>query len=330
MSFDLGDSVLELLEGSEGPVTLVAPFIKVKVLAKLLSTVNDERIVVYTRWQPAEVAAGVSDLEVLDLLADRPNSELWLVRELHAKAFIRGSDALLGSANLTGAALGWSTRPNLELLVQAAAETPELTELLRHLNDLRVEATVKIQRSVRRAAEDLHGDPVTILTYLTDGAWAPSTDWGSEDGPEADWPTPEAQRPALWVPEFPDPRRLVDYFLSGEQLSVSGEQRAERDLCYLQVAARGSDAELIAAIREALQQASFVSIVRKAYNDGGTHEDAKQQFARALGMEDDEDADDHWNTAVQWLVFFFSREFATGPTEHGLIRYPRSQIGTYG
>ena len=59
-----------------------------------------------TRWLPQEVAAGVSDPEILDMLEERGNFTLSLVDRLHAKLYIAGERCLAGSANVTLAGLG--------------------------------------------------------------------------------------------------------------------------------------------------------------------------------------------------------------------------------
>ncbi len=102
---------------------LVALFIKVGAFQWLLASVADTvSISCVTRWRPEEIAAGVSDLEIWPLLRDRPHSSLWLRPDLHARYYRVDSLCLVGSANLTGTALGWMSHANLELLVALPAQ----------------------------------------------------------------------------------------------------------------------------------------------------------------------------------------------------------------
>ncbi|MBY0331046.1 MAG: phospholipase D family protein [Acetobacteraceae bacterium] len=113
-----GDRLLGHLAAARSRVLLCAPFIKVGVLRSLLRVIPSQvEVEVVTRWLPPEVAVGVSDLEVFDLVAARRGATLKLLDRLHAKIYLSDGNALTGSANLTGPALGWLPNANLELLI---------------------------------------------------------------------------------------------------------------------------------------------------------------------------------------------------------------------
>ena len=129
-----GERLKSLVSGAQRQVLLCAPFIKVRALRTVLSAI-DERVAVrvVTRWRAAEVASGISDLEVFELTRERAHTELTLLDELHAKLFLADDTGLAGSANLTAAALGWSPKSNVELLVEVTKSDPSVTRLLRRL-----------------------------------------------------------------------------------------------------------------------------------------------------------------------------------------------------
>ena len=132
----LGTKLSNLCAEADREVLLVAPFIKASVLERLLDRISPEvSLKCITRWFPEEIVAGVSDLEVWNLIQNRSNSSLWLRSDLHAKYYRADNRCLVGSANLTGKALGWSNLPNLELLVPVSANEPTIktfeTELLK-------------------------------------------------------------------------------------------------------------------------------------------------------------------------------------------------------
>ena len=136
MSTSFGTKLSNLCAEAKREVLLVAPFIKASVLERLLNEIHsDVCLKCITRWFPEEIVAGVSDLEVWNLIQSRANSSLWLRPDLHAKYYRADDRCLVGSANLTGKALGWSNFPNLELLVPLSADEPTVkafeTELLK-------------------------------------------------------------------------------------------------------------------------------------------------------------------------------------------------------
>jgi len=115
-------------------VLLCAPFIKVGPLRTILSVINDDIPVrIVTRWRTAEVASGISDLEVFELANERPHSELALLDDLHAKLYLADDEGLAGSANLTAATLGWANQNNIELLLPVRRSNPDIGRLLQRL-----------------------------------------------------------------------------------------------------------------------------------------------------------------------------------------------------
>ncbi len=113
MSTIWGTELFELCAEANQEVLLVAPFIKASVLERLLDRIYpDVSLKCITHWFPEEIVAGVSDLEVWNLIQNRPNSSLWLRPDLHAKYYRADNCCLIGSANLTNKALGWSDCPN--------------------------------------------------------------------------------------------------------------------------------------------------------------------------------------------------------------------------
>jgi hypothetical protein len=123
----LGEILHQLCKSATEDLWLVAPFIKVSTLERLLEGVSPNvRLYCVTRWRPEEIAVGVSDLDVWLLLKKRANSQLWLRHDLHAKYYRADDHCLMGSANITGAALGWSSQSNLELLLDVPLSHPAL------------------------------------------------------------------------------------------------------------------------------------------------------------------------------------------------------------
>ena len=151
--------------------TIIAPFIKIDALRSLLDVIPARTpIRCVTRWLPTEVAAGVSDLEVLDVLEERGMYELLLVDRLHAKLYIADNGCLAGSANVTQSGLGESKRAgNIEILLDAALDDPAVVAVLHSIESDAIPATRSMADAVRRLADVLPDSPPLALT----NAWHP-------------------------------------------------------------------------------------------------------------------------------------------------------------
>ena len=152
-----GDRIRALLESGASNVGIVAPFIKTHALRSLLGVVADSSHVrCVTRWRAREVAAGVSDPEILELLEARGNFTLSVVDELHAKLYWAGERCLAGSANVTNAGLGDSVGGgNIEVLVETTIVDPAIAATLARIGEVERLATESMARAVRRLADVL-------------------------------------------------------------------------------------------------------------------------------------------------------------------------------
>ena len=119
----IGDELIDLLSGARSEATIVAPFMKAAVVKRLMQYLAPGVVLsCITRWHPHEIKYGVSDLEVWDVLQAHQPSSLSLIPTLHAKYYRADDRYAIGSANLTNAALGWSARPNVELLISGEVD----------------------------------------------------------------------------------------------------------------------------------------------------------------------------------------------------------------
>lgn len=210
----------DLLEGlgrvSKREACLIAPFVKVGALRRVLDSVPAElSLRLITRWRPEEIASGVSDLEVFELLRDRPHSELRLCHELHAKVYRFDDRVAAGSANLTDAGLGWSAAPNLEFL----AEVP----VAGHAAELEREAMLR--SSV--ATVEVYNAMLEVVRLLRETQVVK---------PKPEVPDPPAVRFEDWLPRTRYPEMLERAY-RGEwrKLTEATQEAAAYDLAALQV-----------------------------------------------------------------------------------------------
>lgn len=163
---------------------IISPFIKLKALNRLLDTAP-RAVQVLTRFSLEDFSRGVSDIDALQRLVDA-GARVRGVRHLHAKLYLFGqSQAIITSANLTGAALDRNHEFGVasdELAVIRSCQDyfdrlwrlagPDLAAY--RLTDWRAE----VGRRVLAAGAAVHDDP-----------WP---DYGADAGLEAASPAPPA------------------------------------------------------------------------------------------------------------------------------------------
>ena len=116
-----GDVLSRLCSGAQNLV-LAAPYIKADALTRILAGANPSAsLICITRWHPNDIAVGASDTECRKIVTERGGS-FRLHASLHAKYYQIDDAILVGSANLTSTALGWSPQSNLEILCHAGDE----------------------------------------------------------------------------------------------------------------------------------------------------------------------------------------------------------------
>jgi hypothetical protein len=181
-------------------LTLVAPFIKRKALERLTQEVGPAvRLTVLTRWSVEEICAGVSDLDVFDLLRKRAGSRLLLHPRLHAKVMlVDDTAAVIGSANITDTALGFAEQVNAEVVATLRPVPNRLFLFLLQLEQECVPATDELRRQFEEAVK----------------ASPPPAGYQAVQIPE-----PRRQEPATPFPRFRIPEWLYRGYLSVVEFS---------------------------------------------------------------------------------------------------------------
>jgi hypothetical protein len=190
----------------------VAPYAKKSVVESLTSALPSEaRLTLVTRWHPADIARGVSDTDVLDVVRARPNSELLLHPSLHAKVFLCDDYAFIGSANLTNSGVGLGSRPNVEL---STLLQPAPTAVGVFLNRVIYESTIataKIKAAIDEQAreyERIYGDERQSISLV--------------------YQSPDEWHPPWLFPQLRAPDRLFAIYSDADDLPVDVRQDAWR------------------------------------------------------------------------------------------------------
>lgn len=286
-----GDRLLAHVAGAGRRVLLCAPFVKVGVLGSLLRAIPEHVTVeVATRWLPAEVAVGVSDLEVFDCLAARPGATLTLLDRLHAKLYLADDRVLAGSANLTAPALGWSSAPNLELLTELARTDPAVEGCLAQLAEARV-ATAEERDRVRGLAAAIA---------------APRLDFAAD----VEFPGP----PVLWLPRTAAPARLFQAYVerTRERVASSVLEAALDDLAALAIPGGLTEPAFRAAVAEAFRAMPAVErILRAAADDLRDAEGV--EIIRGLSADGGIPPEARWRIVQDWLTYFMGDRYEIAP-----------------
>lgn len=300
-----GTQLLHACSTVDRTLVLCAPFIKTLVLTKLLSTISSTvRIEVFTRWRPEEVAAGVSDTGYLDPV-ERRGGAVYLCDRLHAKYARFDDQALVGSANLTLSALGWSPTPNLELLTELPADTPQLVELEQALRDESVRATADTADEVARVAALLPtfvpSEPATVSS------------------PTTELPACPQSPPVAWSPRLREPRDLFLAYSEGhERLTHASAHAVEADLRALDIPSGLERGAFEAIVRTRLLQASIVHRVDHFLDDPHRFGAVRILMQQLLQL-DRAEAEHAWQTLMRWLLYFLPDRYQYSVPRHSEV-----------
>ena len=313
-----GEELLALCAQAEDEVVLVAPFVKRAALEQVLAAipVGGPTIRCVARWRPEEIAAGACDVEIFDVVQQRSDARLFIHPMLHAKYFRVDGRCLLGSANLTHTALGWKTPANLELLLEAPAETPRLRAFEQTVLDVSFEASRTLRDQVAAAAEDLEArSPVTAVMSEESSVVSES-----EIVPDSEW---------LPLCGQPDKLYMVYADEGTDTMLGSTHLMGQKDLQRLQVPSglpRGVFEKYVGAI---IQQTPLVQQIREAAAGGRVTPQAGQDILTSLvdGQHLKHGPKARWETVRNWLLYFLPQEYRR---PHGSDDLQRGvQIGSW-
>ncbi len=293
----LGDDLLELCSQAKHEVILIAPFIKKSVFLRILDAIpiQTTSINCITRWQPEEVLAGVSDLEVFDIISDRSAAKLFIHPLLHAKYFRVDDKCLIGSANLTQRGLGWAHPSNLELLVSMPANNTELVNFEKNVTDTAFEATNELKDGIAEAVKLLEQEKNSMSygSYL----------FLYEEIKESY---------SNWLPLCQRPDQLFQIYSnrSVSQIVEATLEAGKKDLQTLCVPIGLSDDNFYKYLAVLFQQ---TALIKKVYeNENSPIKPSNgEKIIKCLIEEEDLKYDplDHWNIVKEWILYFLPHIF---------------------
>jgi hypothetical protein len=281
------ERIEDLCRRAEDNILLVAPFVKRHVLETLLDAVKPSvEVTTVTRWWPEEIASGVSDVDIWELFRSHERRSLWLRHDLHAKIYCSDKGCLVGSANLTGKGLGLAARPNLELLIPAKRDDPDVIEFEASLLDGSVQVDDDLYETTRRIVATL----ASIVP--TEQAAAPSTT-----------PDPVRRNDIGWFPRLRHPADLyLVYSADFALLTPEAIRSAQDDLEYLQIPAGLHPDEFSAAVSLRLLSSPIVSKVDRFVSLKSRRFGEVRDFISQIGMPGDPSR--QWQVLLRWIMNF--------------------------
>ncbi len=238
----------------------------------------------------------MSDLQVWDLFRTEESRTLFLRHDLHAKLYKTGRSCLVGSVNVTGKALGYSSPPNLELLVEVASE---LTQAFEH----------ELWRAAVEVDDQMHDAMKALVEAL------PSPTGGAA-------PQPRQGRAGFgpgglgsWIPRTRHPEDLFIAYGSNsqEQLSRASAEAAADDLTTLMVPIDLDEDAFGRAVGVLLLQMPVAAAVDRFVTTERRFGEIRALVAHHTG---EEDGSRSWQTLLRWLMYFLPGRYSYRRPRH--------------
>jgi len=284
-SFDdnLGDRLIGLAKKSTESATLIAPFITRGAFDEIIGQLQTSvKLKVITRWNVVDIAAGVSDPRIWESSRNRPDTKVFLSPSLHAKYFRFDSEILVGSANITGQALGLRSRSNIELLTTlhdigaGLSFESQLVKQSVEVDDDLYEATLRLVPE--STTFPLHQSPAFTTNTVAES----------------------------WLPQLRHPEALWDtYTGTSESLTRTTISHASEDLAMWDIPQNLDKQEFHAQISVNLLHMPMIVSIDRLLKDpqrfGSVRDHIASEF-RSLGVN--READECWQTTIRWLRYF--------------------------
>lgn len=267
-------AILESGVEQASEIVLAAPYIKVGALQRLLQIIGTEAyIVCVSRWTPEDVTSGATDIQVKRAV-EGTGGTFRLHPNLHAKYYRFDGRTLIGSANLTQAALGYTRGANLEILSPPCQE----------FDAERFEQTLVSESRLVRDEEMATWE--ALLQLPQDKPFH----FGVE---QSDWRPFTRDPEYVWLAYTGAPERIID----AEQKLL-----AYQDLRTMKIPSCLSREAFNLCVKACLLSSPFVNAVMQ-HNGHSDDGEVRLQIASTWGMSE-WDAARAMETANLWLMAF--------------------------
>ena len=303
----LGTQLKKLCNTAHTEILIAAPFIKAAVLEEIFTNIKPEiTIKCVTRWLIEEIIIGVSDLEIWSIIQSHPHACLWLRNDLHAKYYRADEQCLIGSANLTAKALGWSNRPNLELLVQLPANHSLLPEFERELFKKCIQVDAQLYQEYLTIVSQVKNQDISIdeLDLTIDSSLYI---YNNEN----------------WIPNLRNPEELyLAYSGKTDKLTAIARNNAINDLKYLNIVPNLNQNNFNAYVGIKLLEKPIIQkvdiFVQIPQRFGAVRDFLASLLSANLPNLNPERA---WQTLMRWLLYFLPSRYALSVPNYSEVFY---------
>ena len=269
-----GDLLTQLCKGAD-QLVIAAPYMKARTLSTVLGDVSPTVcLTCITRWSAEDIIVGVSDLDCRTIVKELGGT-FNIHPSLHAKYYRIDNVVLVGSANLTQSAMGWSSEPNLEILCRAGSDFD----------------ACEFERSLLKGSREV-GDAEFELWQAMAGLDLGHVGIARDNRPLAN----------NWIPATRDPRNLLVFYRGdASEIASTDEQRASRrDTQLLQMPAGLTDEQIRIWTSSYLLAAPFTNTVMQLH--GMEPPSAARSLAETYGLSVT-DARRDMESVLNWLRF---------------------------
>lgn len=298
---DVGTRLLTSFSLARNSARIAAPFVKAHTLERVLEAIPDAvPVTCITRWRPEDIASGVCDLEIFNLLKERGNAVLFVQPHLHAKFFAADDLCLIGSANLTHSALGWRSPSNKELLVELDANQHKLNQWWDGLLAISIAATREMTDALARHAHALKSSGAPL------------------DHPE--FVPPNSAPDVIWAPECPRWSGLWEAYIGDdEKMPASTMRSAQADLLQLCLPPGLDEADFKAALAAVIRGTDIFQRIEQLSSEGLTDEAGHKLLCSFCGVPE-KDAPRRWDQIKAWLSALYPNEYRVETNQEVLLR----------
>ncbi len=290
---NIGEQLINIAQSSKKNAVIIAPFIKQVILRRILDALSFEvQTTCITRWRVEELMCGVSDLEVYSELKKRENSNLFLVNDLHAKYYRFDDTVIIGSFNLTNAALGYNPISNIELsyIVQEGEATSAFEKFVFE-NSVPVSSHMydSMKNILKSMPESSDVDNKNINQSFIVQGFNEIKSWNT------------------WLPTCRSPEFLYNVYMGDEsKLSQSALLDAKRDLHQLSPSVGLTRTQFIGFISGTISMSPIVDKLAKFAIVPRRFGEMKRKVGELVSNSSP--AND-WQTLMRWLLYFSPERF---------------------
>ena len=301
-----GDSLLSMIRSTKNSLIIVAPYLKATAFEKIIDAISQSTIslICVTRWLPQDIATGVSDLEIYDLIEREPRRKLFLHPHLHAKYYRGDERCLVGSANLTLRGLGWTVPSNLELLIELPYNYAGLSEWETNVIETSVQATYELRDKIKIEADRLKNSRVTSCP------------------PEVEEGESREILASQWLPRCPTPERLWEVYLGQgqENIVTSAWTAAQEDLIALNLPSGLTKDMFELYVASVLKQMPLIAKIDNLTINGLANGKAQTLLEEYLGDAMPYSAAETWRVLKLWLMYFFGDNYRLEVKQEVMIK----------